>query len=111
MKIIIHMIQKEFRQIFRDRAMIAIIFVIPIIQLLILSFAVTTDVTHIKLSIVDLDKSTLSREIVRAFSQTERFDIVNFTEDITSIDEQMRAWQTQAALVIPPKLSTATVPS
>jgi ABC-2 type transport system permease protein len=100
------MIQKEFRQIFRDRAMIAIIFVVPIIQLLILSFAVTTDVKYIKLSIVDLDKSILSREIIQAFSQTERFDIVNLTEDITSIDGQMRAWHSQAALVIPPKFNS-----
>jgi ABC-2 type transport system permease protein len=100
------MIQKEFRQIFRDRAMIAIIFVVPIIQLLILSFAVTTDVTHIKLSMVDLDKSSVSREIIRAFSQTERFNIVNFTDDLTSIDQQMRAWQSQIALVIPPKFNS-----
>jgi ABC-2 type transport system permease protein len=48
----------------------------------------------------------VSREIIRAFSQTERFDIVNFTDDLTSIDQQMRAWQSQVALVIPPKFNS-----
>jgi ABC-2 type transport system permease protein len=105
MNVILHMLQKEFLQIFRDRAMLAIIFVVPIVQLLILSFAVTTDVKHIKLTIVDLDKSPLSREIIQAFSHTEKFDLVGYTGDLNSIDDQMRAWETQAALIIPPNFS------
>ena len=105
MSVILHMIQKEFRQIFRDRAMLAIIFVVPIIQLLILSFAVTTDVKHIKLTIVDLDKSPLSREIIQAFSHTEQFHLTGYTEDLRSIDDQMRAWETQVALIIPKNFS------
>ena len=54
-----YMIRKEFRQIFRDRPMVAIIFMVPIIQLLILAYAITTDVKHIKLTIVDYDNSKM----------------------------------------------------
>ena len=95
------MMQKEFRQIFRDRPMMGIIFIVPLVQLLILAFAITTDVKHIKMSVVDFDKSTISREIIRAFSQTERFEIMDFTQDFHKIDNDMRAWKTQIALVIP----------
>ena len=102
---ILQMIQKEFRQIFRDRPMMGIIFVIPLVQLLILAFAITTDVKHLKMSVLDYDKSAISREIIRAFSHTERFDIVEFSDDFGQIDHQMRAWQTQMALVIPPNFS------
>ena len=102
---IFQMIQKEFRQIFRDRPMMGIIFVIPLVQLLILAFAITTDVKHIKMSVLDYDKSAISREIIRAFSQTERFDIVEFSDNFDQIDHQMRAWQTQMALVIPSDFS------
>ena len=49
------MVKKEFRQIFRDRPMVAIIFVVPVMQLLVLAYAITTDVKHIKLSVVDYD--------------------------------------------------------
>jgi len=101
MKRIQQMIEKEFRQIFRDRPMMGIIFIVPLVQLLVLAFAITTDVKHIKMSVVDFDKSRISREIVSAFSQTERFDIIDFTQDFKKIDNDMRAWNTQIALVIP----------
>ena len=105
MQSILEMIRKEFRQIFRDRPMIAIIFLVPVVQLLILSFAITTDVKHLKLAVVDYDKSQVSREIIRAFSQTERFDIVDLSDDLKDIDNQMRAWKIQIALVIPQNFS------
>lgn len=95
-----HLIQKEFRQIFRDRPMVAIIFMVPVIQMLVLSYAITTDVKHIKLAVRDYDNSVVSREIVRAFSQTERFDIVP-TAPGKPIREQMKGWEIQMALVVP----------
>ncbi|MFH0778853.1 MAG: ABC transporter permease [Candidatus Eisenbacteria bacterium] len=99
---ILNMIGKEFRQVFRDRPMLAIIFVAPVVQLLILSFAITTEVKHIKLVVCDLDGSSGSRELVRRFANTDRFDVAGFTSDMAEIKEGMRAWRTQAALVIPP---------
>jgi len=44
MKIIGYIIQKEFKQIFRNKAMLPIIFVIPFIQLIILSNAATFEI-------------------------------------------------------------------
>jgi len=52
MQRILYMIRKEFRQIFRDPPMVAIIFMVPLFQLLILANAITTEVKHIKLTIV-----------------------------------------------------------
>ncbi len=108
MKRIFQMIQKEFRQIFRDPPMVGIIFLVPIVQLFILSYAITTDVKHIKLSIIDYDRSLVSREIIRAFGQTERFDIVEHSSDIHELDESMQAWKSQVGLVIPRGFSKDT---
>jgi ABC-2 type transport system permease protein len=105
MRRIAYLIGKEFRQVFRDRAMLRIIFVAPIIQLLILSFAITTEVKHVKLLLVDLDNSMVSREIIDAFWHTEQFDVVGRTSDLHQIRERMRGWQAQMALVIPPNFS------
>ncbi len=105
MQRILYMIRKEFRQIFRDPPMIAIIFAVPLVQLLVLAYAITTDVQHLKLTVADFDHSQISREIVGDFSHTERFDIVEYTSDVSRIIEEMRAWNTQAALVIPPGFS------
>jgi ABC-2 type transport system permease protein len=102
---ILQMVRKEFKQIFRDRAMIAIIFIVPIIQLFVLSYTITTDVKHIKLTIVDYDNSQISRSIIQSFSQTEIFDLVSYTSDVDDVGRQMRAWDSQIALIIPVNFS------
>ncbi len=65
--------QKEFRQIFREKANLGIIFVMPFIQLLILGFAITTDVRNIAMAVVDHDHSVFSRQLIAAFGNTATF--------------------------------------
>ena len=96
-----YMIRKEFRQIFRDPPMIAIIFFVPIVQLLIFSFAVTTEVKHVKLVVADLDNSGRSREIRRAFESTDWFRMMDVTRDLSEIEGRMRGWNAQLGLVFP----------
>ena len=57
---------KEFQELFRDRKMLAIIFVSPIVQLLIFGYAATYDVKNIPLAVLDHDRSDLSRRLVRS---------------------------------------------
>ena len=47
------LLQKEFRQIFRDPAIIRLIFIMPIIQLAVLPWAADYEIKNIKLSVVD----------------------------------------------------------
>ena len=49
------LLQKEFLQIFRDPAIIRIIFMMPIIQLIILPFAADYEIKNINLGVVDQD--------------------------------------------------------
>jgi ABC-2 type transport system permease protein len=73
MKIILYMLQKEFRQIFRNKAMLPIILVMPIVQLLILSNAATFEIKNLKIYFNDFDKSTYSRRLKSKFFQTDYF--------------------------------------
>ncbi len=50
-------LRKEFRQIFRNRTMLPLIFLLPFVQLLILVNAATMDMKHIKIILVDKDQS------------------------------------------------------
>ncbi len=103
MQAIRFLVRKEFRQIRRDPPMLGIIFVVPLIQLFIFANVFTTETKHVKLLVADLDRSRASRELARAFSNTDRFDLVGTTTDLNQIREEMRAWRAQAALVIPPE--------
>jgi len=69
-------IQKEFKQIFRNKGMLPIIFVMPFIQLLILSNAATFDIKNIKFSYIDNDHSTYSRELICKFEASKYFNVI-----------------------------------
>lgn len=71
-----YMLIKEFLQVFRDPRMRAVILLVPIVQVLIFGYAVTTDVRHIRTAIYDLDNSPSSRDLVARFEGSGHFDIV-----------------------------------
>ncbi|MDU1890836.1 MAG: ABC transporter permease [Dysgonomonas sp.] len=63
MKTLKHLLKKEFLQIFRNKFLLRLIFMMPIIQLAILPWAATFDQKDISLCIVDNDKSTFSTQL------------------------------------------------
>jgi ABC-2 type transport system permease protein len=72
------MLIKEFIEVFRDPRMNAFIFVVPIMQLLIFSYAASTDVRHISTAIYDLDNTVSSRALVSRFVKSGYFDVVEY---------------------------------
>jgi ABC-2 type transport system permease protein len=101
MNAIRHLLIKEFKQIFRTKEMVAIIFGMPIIQLIILGFTITNEVKNVALIISDQDNSLTSREIVRAFEHTDRFTIIGYETDLRVIENSIQNWNAQIALIIP----------
>jgi ABC-2 type transport system permease protein len=73
-----HMLIKEFIQVFRDPRMRAVIFVVPLLQLLVFGYAVTTDVKHVSTAVYDLDNSVASRELVSRFAKSGYFDVAEY---------------------------------
>jgi ABC-2 type transport system permease protein len=72
-----HMLIKEFIQVLRDPRMLIVIFVIPCFQVLVISYAVSTDVTHIRTALYDLDNSQASRDLAARFIQSGYFDVTD----------------------------------
>ncbi|MBU0508348.1 ABC transporter permease [bacterium] len=72
-KLVHHLMRKEFRQTFRDRAMLRVIFVVPVIQLIVLSYAMTTDLKNVRISVFDEDRTKESRRLEQSFFQNETF--------------------------------------
>jgi ABC-2 type transport system permease protein len=76
MKTISYIIQKEFRQIFRNKAMLPLIFILPVIQLVILSNAATFEVKNIKFSYIDNDRTSSSRALIDKFNASDYFYVI-----------------------------------
>jgi ABC-2 type transport system permease protein len=67
------LLRKELLQIARDRVILRLIFVMPIIQLIILSSAATFEVKRARMYVVDLDRTELSRGLVDRLTASGRF--------------------------------------
>ncbi len=73
---ILTILRKEFRSIFRDPRMRMVIFGVPVIQTLIFGYAVTMDVRHVRLVVIDRDQTPMSRRLVARFDGSDYFDVV-----------------------------------
>ncbi len=101
MKIIFFIIQKEFKQIFRNKGMLPLIFIMPLIQLLILSNAATFEVKNIKFSYIDNDKTAFSRELIEKFNASTYFNVVTNFSSNQLAETAMQKGQVDVVLEIP----------
>jgi ABC-2 type transport system permease protein len=98
---IIQIIKKEFLQLRRDRRMFPIIFIAPILQLILLGYAATLDIKNLSLAVCDLDRTTLSRELVQGFTGSRYFSTVYAVNVPSEIDPLIDKNTVNLALVIP----------
>jgi ABC-2 type transport system permease protein len=93
---------KEFIHIFRDRRTLALSFAMPIVMLLLLGYAATTDVRNVSLAIWDQDRSPASRELIDAFRAADYFRIDYYVGSEEEIDRLIGAGAARAGMIIPP---------
>ena len=101
MKTILFIIQKEFKQIFRNKSMLPIIFILPLMQLIILSNAASFEVKNIKFSYIDNEKSALSRQLISQFEASNYFDIIAQFPSKKEADLAMQNGKVAVILEIP----------
>lgn len=101
MKTIIYIIQKEFRQIFRNKGMLPIIFIMPFIQLIILSNAATFEIKNIKFSYIDNDHTSYSRALIDKFKASSYFNIVTYFSSAKEANLAMQKGDINIILEIP----------
>ena len=103
---LLSIIRKEFIQIWRDPRTLALIIVMPIVQLFLLGYAATTDVKNISLAVWDQSQSTQSRAFIDAFRAADYFQInyaVGSEQEYRTLIETGKA---RAALIIPVDYAT-----
>ena len=97
-----HMVKKEMKQTLRDPKSRPIIFVSPVIQMILLGYAATTDVKDISMMIVDHDQTTESRQLIEAYKATDYFIISKRADRPEDVVQALAKGDVQMALTIPP---------
>lgn len=95
-------IRKEFIQLFRDKRMLALILVIPLVQLFLLGYAAVNDVRNVPLAVFDQSHSVEARALLEAYQTADYFKLtyaVDSTEEMVSLIEK---GEIKAGMIIPP---------
>lgn len=101
MKTIIYLLQKEFRQIFRDKSIMAIILVVPVVQLIILPLAANYEVKNINLSVVDHDHSSYSRQMISKITASGYFRLRDYGNSFAKAFKSIESDRSDLILEIP----------
>lgn len=97
--------KKELIQIRRDPLSLAMAFLMPVLLLFIFGFAITLDVNNLTTIVYDLDRSSLSRELIAELTSSGYFTVVRFAEDHKEIDHALDSGQARVAVSIPADFS------
>jgi ABC-2 type transport system permease protein len=99
---LISIIRKEFIQIFRDVRTLAMILVIPIMQLFLLGYSATNDVRNVPLAVLDQSRSPQSRALLDAYRAADYFRIAYDVQSDAEIENLIASGKARAAVIIPP---------
>jgi len=101
MKSFLGFVRKEALHLLRDRQTLAILLLLPVIQVLIFGFAVRTDVREIAIVIVDPTPDLATLELRDRVAASDRFRVVRVAPSTSQLDAQFRASMVRQALVLP----------
>lgn len=92
--------RKEFLHIARDKRLIGMILVMPLLQLFLYAYALSFDVKYQPTAVLDLDRSAMSRKYMDALSQSNYFEVTKVVNRFGEIDTEMESGRIKAAVVI-----------
>lgn len=99
---ILSIAKKEFIQIRRDRSLLPIIFIMPIIQILLFGYVATTDVRSIPFGVYDPNPTQTTRELVTRFTDSGYFKLIGEAGRMSDLDQWLDRGAISVGLVLKP---------
>lgn len=94
--------RREWIYILKDRKMIAILFLVPIMYTFLFGYTYSgNQLKELKTAVVNLDNSQLSRQIIQAFDESEAFQVVEYIHNEQQLEAALKQGTIQVGLVIP----------
>jgi ABC-2 type transport system permease protein len=101
MRRLLFMIWKELLELRQDKRMLPIVFVAPVLQLVVLGYAATTDVKNVPMVVVDGDRSTASRDLIQTFDASPYFTVEAVLGSENEIEPYLESGGAWLALAVP----------
>ena len=103
--------RKEVRQLRRDRLTFAMIFGMPMMQILLFGYAINTDVRDLKTAVADEANTHLSREFITQLGETQVTDIRRYANSAAELEQLLRAGEISIGVAIPPDFDRRVIDS
>ncbi len=99
-------IKKEFLQLKRDRRMLPLIFLAPVLQLIIVGYAITFDIKNINVVVCDLNRSEESKNYIESIRSSGYFKFIEFIVNQEEVDYYLDKSLARIAIIIPKDFSS-----
>jgi ABC-2 type transport system permease protein len=109
MKKLIVILEKEFRQIFRNPAILRMVLVMPVIQLIVFPFAANYEVKNVLLSVVDHDQSSYSQKFINKISGSGYFKLTDLSPSYNKAMRSIESGDADLIIEIPAGFEKALV--
>jgi len=95
-------VRKEINHIMRDRATFVLVMLTPIAMLFIYAYALTVDIEHVPIAVLDYDRSSTSRAFVQRITEGKDLDLYARVDSLDEVNDLLMRGEIKAALVINP---------
>lgn len=93
--------RKEIIHILRDPRTLIVMFLMPVIQLVLLGYAATSDIRHLNTAVYDADRTAQSRALVEAYRASDYFFIEQYVANEGELAQLLDRGDIRAAIMIP----------
>ena len=95
------LIKKEFNQIRRDRRLAISLILPPVVQLTLFGFALSANVTNVRLGVVDDSRSPESRELIATLTESKSFRLAGYYFSVNELGDAVSRGTVDAGVVVP----------
>lgn len=96
---------KESTELLRNRQLVIFLTIAPILSMVIFGYVLNSNISHLRLGILDQNQVALSRELVDAFTANQVFLAQGYTHDQQKLTQQIEQGHVDAGLIIPSTFS------
>ena len=101
MRVLLFIIQKEFVQVFRNKAILPMMTILPIVQLILLSYAANNEIKEVNIHFVDQDRSLFSQRLIHKIQSVDIFKTTGVSIDPGAGDVALENGTTDVVMTIP----------
>ena len=102
MRHVLAVVRKEIQHILRDRSTFILVLLAPTALLLLMAYALTVDIQHVPIAVLDYDRSSTSRDFIQQITAGDDLDLYSQVGSMEEVEKLLMGGEIKAALILAP---------